>query len=101
MSNIFNQSKFFVYNNELGIYDYLANDFISKIKELPVLSVVNTNNRILDEIAHDELNNIDVWWILGIYNDIVDPINIKRTTINIPDISHITTLLLKYIESNT
>lgn len=98
MANIYKQSRFFDFNEEIGIYDYIGSDFIKELKLLPIESRVNVNNRILDEIAFDEMDNVDLWWIIGLFNDIQDPLNIIPAQIAIPLSSKVATLALKYIE---
>ena len=71
-------------------YDNLSdNSQIYKIKELPLKETIETTDD-LDKISYDYYSDETLWFIIAIYNDIVNPFfdNINRT-LKIPDINGI------------
>jgi len=99
MSKLYDQSNYLEYIPSLGIYESIDNKFVEEIKKVQYQSIVNVNGRLLDEIAHVELNNSDMWWMIGVYNDVVDPFKISQTKLYIPNGSQLEALSFKYLES--
>jgi len=71
-------------------YDNLSvKSKIYEIKTLPLKETITTNDD-LDKIAFDYYGDETLWFIIAIYNDIVDPYNDgDNKLIKIPDISNI------------
>lgn len=91
--DVFNIDNYIpVYN---GISDMLANDLPNKIKKLSsTLSVkVIDKNNSLDIISYNSYNTYSLWWVLALYNNISDVININGLTINIPEFNSLIKLL--------
>lgn len=82
------QTDFF--KNFSSCYDNLSNKTrIYEIKKLPLLKVVETNEE-LDKVAFDEYSDETKWWIIAIYNDIINPFfNNENRLIKVPDIEFI------------
>lgn len=95
---VYDLAKYLDYNDELGIYDTQSGTFITKLRNLPIDRVININNELLDEISKKVYNTERLWWVIGIYNNIIDPLNIPSQSINIPSLSDIEDLFLRSIE---
>lgn len=95
---VYDLSNYLDYNKELGIHDTQSGDFVDKLRDLPVDKIININNELLDEISNKVYNTEQLWWVIGIYNSILDPMNITPQTINIPSLSEIENLFLDSIE---
>ena len=77
------------------ILDFLENDFIKDIKKIKKFIEVSDKN--LDYLAKKYYNNLDYWWIIAIYNDIIDPFNIEKDIIKVPDINYVENIYMDYI----
>jgi len=93
---------YITYSPEVGIYDYLApksKEFINDLKAVTYnhQEVLTTN--LLDAVSEKYYDSEDLWWILAIYNDILNPLDIPdNTIIFIPNQGELEELFLKYQE---
>lgn len=95
---VYDMAKYLDFDKELGIHDTQSGTFISKLKLLPIDKIININNELLDEISKKVYNTERLWWVIGIYNNILDPMNISSRNINIPALSDIEDLFLNSVE---
>ena len=74
------------------ILDFLENDFVKNLKKIKNFKEDTDKN--LDFLAKKYCNNIKYWWIIALYNDIVDPFNVDKSIIKIPEINEVESILL-------
>lgn len=93
-------SNHYEFYPELGIYD-ITNDgkFNTELKKLNYAKSISTKNRLLDDISFEHYDTEKLWWIIMLYNNIVDPFNYPNTTIYLPALSDIEKCLLDNIEN--
>jgi len=97
---LFEFENYFPYKD--GVYDILGNDFIKKLQALPVDDTYKYNNEDLDYVAWKVYGIEDAYWIIGFYNNIIDPYNISNQTdiLYIPALEDVIDLLLEYQQGN-
>lgn len=96
---VYDLSRYLYYDEELGIHDIQSGTFINRLRELPIDKIITINsNELLDEISKKVYKTEKLWWVVGIYNNILDPMNISLQNINIPSLSDVEDLFLKSIE---
>lgn len=68
--------------------DYMQDeDIISWAKALDIMQDVSVTNRYqnrLDNLSYDLYGTTDLWWIIGIINDITDPMDFKNYSLKCP-----------------
>jgi hypothetical protein len=77
------------------ILDLLENDFYKDLKKIKNFEENNTIKE-LDFLAKKYYNNVSYWWIIALYNDIVDPFNVDLDIIRIPDLYEVMQLYNDY-----
>jgi len=82
--------KIFDFKN--GMYDFLSNDFVKDLKKLDYISIEEDN---LDTLALKHYSDLNMWWVIALYNDIIDPFEVKA--VKIPDMILVKTLIKDYI----
>ena len=86
-------------DKETGLYDFLSNPtFISQLKKLDYKSTVTVTNRELDELALDVYETEDLWWVLAIYNDVINPYDFSNNLLYAPSKVDLEKLFLEYQE---
>ena len=50
----------------------------------------------LDFLAKKYYNNVEYWWVIAIYNDIIDPFDFEKEIIRIPDINEVENIYMDY-----
>lgn len=79
--------------------DFLSNkELLESLKELPPdkqLSGYDYQNR-LDLLSYDSYGNVELWWVLGIYNDIINPIDFDIQVLYVPLLSDVESVLNKF-----
>lgn len=88
------------YDKAVGMYDSLSNDFIARLKKIPVSRSIDLKNRMLDAISKEIYGTELLWWVLSFYNDILDPLNMNRLTIYAPSREDLEAFLLGERMSN-
>jgi len=96
--DIFYIENYFPYKS--GIYDLIGNNFIKKLKQIPVIEYYEANNEELDYIAWKFLGNENAYWIIGLYNDIINPFSVSGI-IKIPEKSELLTFLQEELRNAT
>ena len=79
-----------------GMPDILSTTLIQDIKNIPTSDVyLIQSDEPLEIIALKTMGSADYWWILGIYNDILNPFMVasQGKSVNIPDLHKLATLL--------
>ena len=94
----YNQEHYFKYYPELGMYDMLESPIVDMIKALPWTASVPAVNQTLDSLSLDYYRTEQLWWVLALYNDITDALNITESVniIYIPDRLEVEMLLSDY-----
>lgn len=98
--SIYDIENYLVYYEDKGIYDSLANEFITELRDLPVWREFPRKNRLLDEISKELYETELLWWVLQWYNNILDPLEDNNNGLQAPQLQDIETLLLKYKTAN-
>jgi len=75
-----------------GMYDFLSNDFVEKLKKLNYSTIEEDN---LDALALKHYSDLDLWWVIALYNDIIDPFEVN--SVKIPDMVSVKSLIKDYI----
>jgi len=75
-----------IFDFKHNMFDFLSNEFfVSELKKIKVYDEEIVNGEVkLDMYAKKYLSGVDDFWIIGLYNDIVDPHKYKNGTIKIP-----------------
>jgi len=76
------------------ILDFLENKFVEKLRKIKKYKIVNAQN--LDYLAKKEYGDVSLWWIIALYNNIIDPFNIELSEIKIPDANEIETIIFDF-----
>lgn len=99
--DIYDIKNYFPYNEDLGIMDYACPDItlVNKLKELPFQKKVVVNRELLDSISHKVYGTEKLWWVLSLYNNIIDPFITEELELSIPSLSDIEFILIDLIES--
>jgi len=84
------------YNNAAKIYDELDSPFVKQLRELNIQKSIPYAGEHLDEIAFNEYGDESLWWVIAIYNKILNPFNIQKDIIEIPDKMELITLITEY-----
>jgi len=84
-----------IFNYENGMYDFLSNDFVNKLKKLNYISIEEDN---LDTLALKHYTDLNMWWVIALYNDIINPFEVN--VVKIPDMISVKTLIKDYIIKN-
>jgi len=94
----YNQEHYFKYYPEFGIYDMLDSPIVGMIKSLPWTASVPAVNQPLDSLSLDYYRTEQLWWVLAIYNNITDALNVIESVdvIYIPDRLELELLLSDY-----
>ncbi len=80
-----------------GNIDLGSNDaFKNELRSLPIVNQLHENNTPLDLYSYKFYETEDYWWILMIYNDILDPDDTGIVTVSGPSLGEIERLLAKY-----
>ena len=90
-----NYAKYFQYP---FLHDFTASEFIRKLREIPYQSFIQNQNRMLDDLSYSIYGTENLWWILGFYNNIIDPINTEVEKIFIPNTDKLESLILSHFE---
>jgi hypothetical protein len=77
------------------ILDFLENNFVNDLKKIKNF-VEDNNSKNLDFLAKKYYNNVGWWWVIALYNDIVDPFNVDLDIIKIPDFFEVENLYTDY-----
>lgn len=95
-------SKFDVYDisnyfqmEDGNIINFYNNEFIKKLKSINYSASTLNSNQLLDQLSHKHYGTELLWWIIALYNDIIDPINYGSIEVKIPDLSAVENLLLE------
>ena len=81
-----------IFNFENGLYDFLSNDFVKDLKKLDYISIEEDN---LDTLALKHYADLNMWWVIALYNDIINPFEVN--VVKIPDMISVKTLIKDYI----
>lgn len=79
--------------------DFLSNrQLLSEIRELPPREQHNGYNyqNRLDLLSHDAYGTVELWWLVGIYNNIISPMDFEINTLYTPALDDVNVLLEKY-----
>ena len=80
------------------IYDTLekeCREFFLEIKKLPTVGNVSFS-KPLDAIAYELYGDENLYYVLAVYNDIIDPLDINNTYIKYPRKEDTLALIVKY-----
>ena len=78
------------------ILNILENSFVDELKKIKSYEV-ELNSKNLDLISLEYYNDASLWWIIALYNDIVDPFNVTNKEIKVPNFFEVNSLYSDYI----
>ena len=81
-----------------GIMDLLSSPLYYSIRSLPISYIYTLElNDTMELVALKTLGDTDYWWVLSLYNQIINPFNpgAQTRTINIPNKQELHLLLAK------
>lgn len=80
----------FSYNEQLGMYDFTdEKPTINLLRELPYVKEVQVDNQPITIIAFNEYGEVSLWWVIAVYNNIVDVTNLEMETLRIPSLNEV------------
>ncbi|BES79815.1 hypothetical protein YerA41_184c [Yersinia phage YerA41] len=98
--DIYDVGNYFPFDATLGIYDISSSQpFYQVIKSVTYSKVLSVNGELLDSISYKVYDTELLWWVLAIYNDIIDPISIDSVDLKIPNFSEIESAMIDYLEA--
>jgi hypothetical protein len=99
--DIYDVGNYFPFDATLGIYDISSSSqpFYQVIKSVTYSKVLSVNGELLDSISYKVYDTELLWWVLAIYNDIIDPISIDSVDLKIPNFSEIESAMIDYLEA--
>lgn len=78
---------------ENNIPDLLTSPIFRKIKTIPIDFTYNTlNTEPMDLVALKTMGSSDYWWLIALYNDILNPLAVSGK-INIPNKTELVKIL--------
>lgn len=84
----------FEYNEKLGVYDFTKEKLsINKLRELPYVKEIPVDNIPITIISFMQYGNVELWWIIAVYNNIIDAKNITSATLKIPSLNEVRRVL--------
>lgn len=103
LSDPYDPSNYFEFYPELGTYDIceLDNELVDSIKSLKYTKVIRREGRLLDSISYSAYTTESLWWVLLIYNEIIDPYQIDKENIYIPSLGELDTILSSYLSKRS
>lgn len=81
------------------LQDPYSGTFVEGLKALPYKKRVNGDNLPLDALSKKELGTEQLWWVIGLYNDIIDPMELLTGSYLIPKLDDLEKYLLDFVES--
>lgn len=98
--DVYDIANYFPFHDSLGIYDISSSQpFYQVIKSVNYSKVLSVNSELLDSISYKVYETELLWWVLAIYNDIIDPISIGSVQLKIPDFNEVETAMIDYLEA--
>jgi len=90
-----------LFNTGIDILDFTNSDIYSKIKKITYYQE-ELKLKHLDLIALEYYGDLNLWWVIAMYNDIIDPFKKIDVIIKIPNYDDIDDILfdLKIKEKN-
>jgi hypothetical protein len=76
------------------VLDFLENNFVKDLKKIK--SYEESKPKSLDLLAKLYYNNVNSWWIIALYNDIIDPFEVPNKIIKIPNYFEVQNLYADY-----
>ena len=70
------------------LYDLNSSKVFKKIKTLnPAISHILLQDETMESVCLAEYGNPDLWWVISLYNDILDPFNpqAQKSIVYLPD----------------
>ena len=88
--------KKYIYYNK--VFDYIDTPIFNDIKKLDVeiIKKFNESQLFLDIISKEFYETEQLWWVIGIFNDIIDPFDITQNVFKAPSLIDLHDLFLKY-----
>lgn len=99
MSGTYEISEFVPLEKSISILQPIDSKFVIELKKLRHFKVIVANGELLDELAHRVYGNELLWWVVGLYNDILDPLSLPKRAVYFPVLSDVEKLMLNYRES--
>lgn len=97
--DVYDIANFGVFHEELGIYNFVNSKLVEELKSLSYETSQPANNRLLDSISYDYYKTELLWWIIGFYNDIIDPMVTNNVSIYLPSLADVEVLLMRHLGS--
>ena len=89
----YNISNFVKFDKIIGDYDIIGNKILaSSIKEIPedgIKATLSSPMLRLDALSYELYGTTALWWLLAIYNDVVDLYSTSVTEVKYPSLSSI------------
>lgn len=86
-------SNFIKFDEAIGDYDIIGNKTLnSSIKEMEIEGIKNTLSSPmlrLDAVSYELYGTTALWWLLAIYNDVVDLYSTNVTEVKYPSLTTI------------
>lgn len=95
-TDVYDIATYFINSN--GLITFSNSKFMALLKELPYNTTITSNNSLLDAISYRYYDTELLWWIIALYNDIIDPMNTGLIDLRIPDLSGVEDLLVRFVE---
>lgn len=98
--DVYDIGNYFPFHESLGIYDISSSQpFYQVIKSVNYSKVLSVNGELLDSISYKVYETELLWWVLAIYNDIIDPITIGSVELKVPNFSEVESAMIDYLEA--
>lgn len=98
-ANLYDISRYFYVKN--GVFDILvSDDLILKIKSVSYIKEIHQFAGSLDEVAFSSYGEDmeSAWWIIAIYNDIINPYIVSNIDMKIPNLAEVDDILIDTLE---
>lgn len=89
-------------NNVFPDGDMLTQELTSKIRQLPLekeIVLIDGLQTRLDLVSYQQYGTSDLWWLIAIYNEILDvtDTSLQILKLKLPSLADITELLTNYV----
>lgn len=98
MASDYRRANYIPPSVDLTALDYLKASYIDLKFSLPaskMFEVTEAFEANLPGIAHEVYNDVGLWWVIALYNGIIDPINdvVKGDKLRLPNLADINAFL--------
>jgi len=83
---------------EMGSQAYSKSRFVIDLKNLSFSAEAYSKGDLLDKVSFDYYGTEELWPIVALYNDVIDPLSKDNVLLRIPSKSEVEKLLIDYVE---